>query len=37
MKKILSVLNVRTSDQKTIESGVLGKELMCRSALGVYM
>ena len=36
MKKILSVLNVRKSDQQTIESGVSGQELMFRAALGVY-
>ena len=36
MKKILSVLDVRKSDQQTIESGVSGQELMFRAALGVY-
>ena len=36
MKKILSVLDVRKSDQQTIESGVSGQELMFRAALGIY-
>ena len=36
MENILSVLDVRTSDQKTIESGVSSKELMYRAAFGVY-
>ena len=36
MKKILSVLDVRTSDEQTISSGVSSKELMYKAALGVY-
>ena len=36
MKTILSVKDVRLSDQDTITSGVSSKELMYRAAIGVY-
>ena len=36
MKEVLSVKNVRLSDQQTIQSGVPSKELMYKAAMGVY-
>ncbi len=36
MKKIITVSNMRQSDENTIRNGTLGRELMFRAAQGVY-
>ena len=36
MKKVITVCEMRECDQKTIESGISGQELMYRAAMGVY-
>lgn len=36
MKEVITVLNMRNSDEETIKSGIPGKVLMYNAALGVY-
>lgn len=36
MKEVIKISDIKELDSKTISSGILGKELMYRAALGVY-